>query len=152
MQKAALSTTLTHKGLMAEIAAEIATVSASELEIGSTVPFPDDAVSSGAVEDDEARRFWITSRRFAELLSTAQEEEARLAVPRQIRFGQRGVDFGFRRTVEHRRDRPEAELRAGPAEMRFQNLTHVHTAWHAQRVEHDLNRRAVLQIRHIFDR
>ena len=36
--------------------------------------------------------------------------------------------------------------------MRFQNLTHVHTAGHAQRIEHDLDRRAVGQERHVFHR
>ncbi len=54
--------------------------------------------------------------------------------------------------VEHRRHRPEAELRAGPAEVRLQNLAHVHAAGHAQRVEHDLHRRAVCQERHVLDR
>ena len=55
-------------------------------------------------------------------------------------------------TVEHRRDRAEAELRAGPAQVRLQNLTDVHAARHAQRIEHDLHRRAVFQERHVFDR
>ena len=54
--------------------------------------------------------------------------------------------------VEHRRDRLEAELRAGPAEVGFQNLAHVHTARHAQRIEHDLHRCAVSQERHVFHR
>ena len=56
------------------------------------------------------------------------------------------------RAVEHRRDRLEAELGRGPAEVRFQNLAHVHTAGNAQRIEHDLDRRAVGQERHVLDR
>ena len=52
--------------------------------------------------------------------------------------------------VEDGRDRLEAELGAGPAEVRFEDLAHVHTAGHAQRVEHDLDRRAVRQERHVL--
>ena len=45
---------------------------------------------------------------------------------------------------------PEAMRR--PAEVRFKNLPHIHAAWHTKRVEHDVNRRTVLQIGHILDR
>ncbi len=48
------------------------------------------------------------------------------------------------------RDRLEAELGAGPAEVGLENLAHVHTARHAQRIEHDLHRRAVGQERHVL--
>ena len=41
-------------------------------------------------------------------------------------------------------------LRAGPAQVRLENLADVHTAGHAQRVEQDLHRRAVGQERHVF--
>ena len=44
----------------------------------------------------------------------------------------------------------EAELRAGPAQVRFENLAHVHAARHAQRVEQDVDRRAVRQERHVL--
>jgi hypothetical protein len=44
------------------------------------------------------------------------------------------------------------EFGSGPAQVRFQNLADVHTAGNAQRVEHDLHRRAVGQERHVFDR
>src|SRR5262249_51546198 len=44
------------------------------------------------------------------------------------------------------------ELRAGPAQVRLQNLAHVHTAGNAQRVQQDLHGRAVLEERHILAR
>ena len=52
--------------------------------------------------------------------------------------------------VEHRRDRLEAQLAAGPAQVRLENLADVHTAGHAQRVEQDVHRRAVVQERHVL--
>ena len=36
--------------------------------------------------------------------------------------------------------------------MGLQNLTDVHAARHAQRIEHDVDRRSVFQMRHVFDR
>ena len=75
---------------------------------------------------------------------------ALLPCSRQAGFLQAVVDFLFGRPVEHRRDGLEAELGAGPAQVRLQNLAHVHTAGHAQRIEHDLHRRAVGQERHVF--
>src|SRR5579871_6178443 len=41
---------------------------------------------------------------------------------------------------------------AGPAQVCFQDLTDVHTARYAERVEHDLYRGAIRKIRHIFFR
>ncbi len=38
----------------------------------------------------------------------------------------------------------------GPAQVRFENLAHVHTRRHAERVENDLDRRSIGQIRHVF--
>ncbi len=46
----------------------------------------------------------------------------------------------------------ESKLGSGPTEVRLENLTHVHTAGNTQRVEHDLDRRAVGKERHVFDR
>ena len=62
------------------------------------------------------------------------------------------VDVLFPGPVEHRRDGLEAQLRTGPAQVRLQNLADVHTAGHAQRIEHDLQRRAVRQERHVLHR
>ncbi len=36
--------------------------------------------------------------------------------------------------------------------MGFENLTDVHTRWYAQRVQHDVDRRAMHVVRHVFDR
>ena len=60
------------------------------------------------------------------------------------------ADIGLGRAVEHGRDRLETELRAGPAEVRLQNLAHVHTTGHAERIEHDLDGRAVGEEGHVF--
>ncbi len=38
----------------------------------------------------------------------------------------------------------------GPAQMRLQNLAHVHARRHAQRIQNDLHRRSIGQIRHVF--
>src|SRR5690606_24812304 len=43
-------------------------------------------------------------------------------------------------------------LRRGPAEVQLQDLADVHPAGHTQRVEHDVDRGAVLQERHVLDR
>ena len=58
--------------------------------------------------------------------------------------------------LRSRRRRPgvialEAELGRRPAQVRLQDLAHVHTAGHAQRIEHDLDRRAVGQEGHVLD-
>ena len=37
-----------------------------------------------------------------------------------------------------------------PPEVRLENLADVHTRRHAERVEHDLHRRAVRQVRHVL--
>ena len=46
--------------------------------------------------------------------------------------------------------RPEAA--AGPAQMRLEDLADVHAARHAQRIEHHVDVRAVLQVGHVLDR
>ena len=38
----------------------------------------------------------------------------------------------------------------GPAQVRLQNLAHVHTGRHAERIQNNLHRRSIGQIRHIF--
>src|SRR5580692_3044879 len=39
-----------------------------------------------------------------------------------------------------------------PSEVGLENLSHVHTGRNTERVEHDLNRRAVVEVRHVFFR
>src|SRR5665213_3524878 len=45
-----------------------------------------------------------------------------------------------------------AETRRSPSKMGFENLADIHAARHAERIEHDVDRRAVFQIRHVLDR
>src|SRR5438270_7611657 len=51
--------------------------------------------------------------------------------------------------VEHLGD-ALAQLVTGPAQMGFKNLAHVHAAGNAERIEHDLHRRAIGEIGHLF--
>src|SRR3712207_8643739 len=44
----------------------------------------------------------------------------------------------------------EDAVRRGPAEMRLEDLTDVHPARDAQRVQHDVDRTAVLEERHVL--
>src|SRR6266849_7386269 len=45
-----------------------------------------------------------------------------------------------------------AETGCRPAEMRLEDLPDIHAARHAERIEHDVDRRAVIEIRHVLDR
>ena len=45
-----------------------------------------------------------------------------------------------------------AQATARPAKVRLQNLADVHAARHAERVQHDVDRGAVVEIRHVLDR
>ena len=45
-----------------------------------------------------------------------------------------------------------AEIVRGPAEVRLEDLTDVHTRRHAERIEDDLDRRSIGQVRHVFFR
>src|SRR5581483_11133092 len=45
-----------------------------------------------------------------------------------------------------------AEAAAGPAQVRLEDLADVHAARHAQRIEHDVDVRAVLQVGHVLHR
>ena len=45
-----------------------------------------------------------------------------------------------------------AQTFRGPAEVRFQHLTDVHARRHAERIQNDVDRLAVLVVRHVFDR
>src|SRR5690606_26392405 len=60
------------------------------------------------------------------------------------------ADLVLRRPLEDRRLRLEAEQLADPAEVRLQDLADVHPARHAERVQDDLDRRAVRQEGHVL--
>src|SRR5687767_15661041 len=59
-------------------------------------------------------------------------------------------DFLLGGAVEHRRREVQAERMRRPSEVRFEDLADVHTRRHAQRIEHDLHRRSIRQIRHVL--
>ena len=42
------------------------------------------------------------------------------------------------------------ELLAGPTEVRLEDLSDVHTRRHAERIEDDLHRRSILEVRHVL--
>ena len=60
------------------------------------------------------------------------------------------LDLALARAVEHRRREVETERVRRPAQVRFQDLADVHARRHAERIEHDLDRRAIRQIRHVL--
>ncbi len=53
--------------------------------------------------------------------------------------------------IQRFRDRP-AQTGSSPPHMRLKDLPHVHARWHAQRVQNHVNRSAVFQEWHVFDR
>ena len=58
----------------------------------------------------------------------------------------------FLRTVKHRRRHVKAQRPGSQGQMDFQHLSDIHTGRHAQRIQHDIQRTAVRQIRHILHR
>src|SRR5688500_14210615 len=77
-------------------------------------------------------------------------EEVRLAALRQTGLVEPALDLGLRRAVEDGRGEVETKRVRSPAEVRFENLTDVHTRRNAERIQHDFHRRAVRQVRHVF--
>ncbi len=73
-----------------------------------------------------------------------------LAGTRQLGGFELGLDVFLSRAVENRRGEVQAERMSRPAQVSFENLADVHTRRNAQRIEHDLNRRAIGQIRHVL--
>src|SRR3984957_8005150 len=45
-----------------------------------------------------------------------------------------------------------AQGKSRPAQMRFENLAHIHTAGYAKRIQNDLDRRSVFEVRHVLFR
>ncbi len=75
-----------------------------------------------------------------------------VCVINQPRPAQFGLNLFFIRAVKHGCHRAETEPVGGPSQVCFQNLADVHTTRHAQRVEDDIYRLAVWQIRHVLYR
>ncbi len=65
-------------------------------------------------------------------------------------FCEPALDLSLAGAVEDGRREVEAEGVRRPAEVRLEDLADVHARRHAQRVEHDLNRCAIRQIRHVL--
>ena len=76
--------------------------------------------------------------------------ERALAGARELGVLEVFADFLFRNAVEHGSRDLDAELFAGPAQVRLQHLPDVHARRHAQRIQADFDRRAVRQERHVF--
>src|SRR5574340_927844 len=70
----------------------------------------------------------------------------------QPRFGQVLLDLALGGAVEHRGGELQPQRLGRPAEVRLQDLPHVHTRGHAQGIEDDFNRRPVGQVRHVLIR
>src|SRR5882724_180439 len=85
-----------------------------------------------------------------ECLAGHAVEELRLARARQARLRQEVLDVGLPCAVEDRRREVEPQGPSGPAQMRLQDLADVHAAGHAQRVQDDLDRSPVREVRHVL--
>src|ERR1051325_2666377 len=62
------------------------------------------------------------------------------------------LDLVFGSTIEHGCREVHAENARRPAQVRLENLTDVHARRHAQRIQNDLDRRSIRQVRHVFFR
>ena len=87
-----------------------------------------------------------------ERLARSPVAEDDLAVLRQAGCAQLLADLLLGGAVEDRRCGLQATLVERPAEVRLEDLADVHSARHAQRVEDDVDRRAVRQVGHVLDR
>ena len=87
-----------------------------------------------------------------ELLAGHAVVERGLAVIRQAGGLELRLDLRLRRAVEYRRGEVETERASGPPEVRLEDLSDVHTRRNAERVENDLDRRAVRHVRHVLFR
>src|ERR1039458_215672 len=76
--------------------------------------------------------------------------ERRLARSGQTGIGQRFLDFALRGAVEHRGRILHAQRLRGPPQVGFQNLTDVHAAGNAQRIEDDFHRCSIREVRHVL--
>ena len=73
-----------------------------------------------------------------------------LAVGRQLGLVEVVSNLVLADTVEHRGRNLDAKLFASPAKVRFEHLPDVHARRHTQRVQDQVNRRSVLEERHVL--
>ncbi len=83
-------------------------------------------------------------------LARAPVAEERLARGGQARLRQVSADLALGGAVEYRARHPHPESLGGPAEMGLEDLSDVHARRHPERVQHDLHRRPVGKVRHVF--
>src|SRR4051812_18640109 len=84
-------------------------------------------------------------------LDLAVLRQVRVTVPVHARLLERLADLALRRAVEDGRRGLVAHRPERPAEVRLEDLADVHAARHAERVEQDVDRGAVRQVRHVLD-
>ena len=105
---------------------------------------------------DQVREFehvdHADGNRARESLTRTAVAQPGLAVGRHTGVLQPLRDVFGMRTVEDRRRHVHAEHARRPTKVRFHDLAEVHTRRNAERVEHDVHRRTVFQIRHVFFR
>ena len=68
----------------------------------------------------------------------------------QLRFLQQLLDLFLRRPVKHRTGDVQAKSFRSPSQMGLEDLPHVHARRDSQRIQDDLDRCAVWQVRHIL--
>src|ERR1017187_1769857 len=88
--------------------------------------------------------------RLFELGARHAVEERGLARRRFSGFRHRLLDFALGRTVEDGSRVMQAQRLGRPPKVGLQDLTDVHTAGHAQRIEHDFHRCSIREIRHVL--
>src|SRR5229473_3119245 len=85
-------------------------------------------------------------------LARATVEQLDLARLRQTGAAQVSFDILFRGAVEDRGSDLHPQCSSGPAQVCFHDLPDVHAVRHTERVQNDVDRRAVREVWHILDR
>ena len=92
------------------------------------------------------------SRQLIEWATAHPVVELHATIFRQTGLVQDRLDVVFGRPVEDRGGELDTELGAGPSEKRLEDLAEIHPAWHTKRVQYDVDRGPVLEVRHILYR
>ena len=103
---------------------------------------------TGVAKGTPRRRFWPSS---ASSSSEASSISGVVAVDRDELVAEALRLAGLHVGVDRLRDLL-AEARRRPAEMGLEDLADIHAARHAERIEHDVDMRAVVEERHVLDR
>ena len=114
---------------VARAASNVAAFRHRRLDVGEQIVRTSASLIAGA------RRLQLAARRAAHVSAGELEQQADLALVRAL---------------EHRRLGVEAEHPRRPPEVGLEDLPDVHAARHAERVEHDVDRPAVGEERHVL--